>query len=260
MVNTRKIHPIGKVEYDPESRTLTFVDGIIEETRNGEFVDPQKRTYYDVEKREDGSYDINEKLCLRERSDAEKQRDLEKILAEEPSIIGIITGTPLKQIPIKLTKHVYNMAAQNVKWQTRNLKRAIRRRKLEKRLKDNNLVLNDLDRDTLTYECSALEYIWRVAAEVLESEGSQSELFEEVGNKLLTKKEKELMIKNVRSGEHSQWCIAGACDRRYSTGKITELFRTARDLSEKYRIAEDDYTKHLVGKVESSPLFELTIQ
>ena len=40
---TNKIVPIGEVVYDNERRVVE-IDGVIEETPNGQFVDPQKRT------------------------------------------------------------------------------------------------------------------------------------------------------------------------------------------------------------------------
>src|SRR3989344_312879 len=72
----RKVIPIGEVRYESEGG-LVEVDGVIEETSNGQFVDPQKRTYFGGRINEDGLTESSG-FYSRERTDNEKRADLER--------------------------------------------------------------------------------------------------------------------------------------------------------------------------------------
>ena len=259
----RKVIPIGEVRYESEGG-LVEVDGVIEETSNGQFVDPQKRTYFGGRINEDGLTESSG-FYLRDRTDKEKRADLERILFQEPTWNSIIKNTKMQELPRALTTHAYNLLGDFIYDINRSVHRFVRKNRLQWQLNRQNIQYKgkDFDFDAFEFGYEALSYVWLITSRVAEEQGVNSELFQEVAEELLTKRERKKIIENVMRGEDANWGIATVEDRRYDHKKVIGLYKKAREFSQKYGLesSESDfyysYQQHLKSKVESSPFFKL---
>ena len=254
---TNKIVPIGEVVYDNERRVVE-IDGVIEETPNGQFVDPQKRTYVGAKVNENGTIETSG-LFLRERTDAEKQMDLARMFYRDPTFVSIMRNTKISELPIALVRHAYNQAMDFVVDTTMSIKRTIRKSRLERELDRQNIPHRkglEFYYDSAEFEHNALSYVWSIVAKVGEEYGVDSELFDEVASQLLTKRERDLVVENALRGENPRWRIATVEDRRYDHKRVIRLYGVAVVLAEKYEM-KSEYGEWIKSEVETSPFFSV---
>lgn len=249
-----KIHSLGNVEYDANKKTLS-IEGVIIEKGRDVSIDDSKRVYLGVEPPENGAYILSNTVCLRERSDAEKQRDLETIMtALESPIKRVIKNSTVWNLPYNLLTYAGNEIVNKVKYKVLEAKRDKRKRNLEKRVAGR---VEDLERTSSEYESAALGYVWEVVEQVFSTNGENSELFGEASTKLFTIKEQEKMQRNIKERKELMRGIGCVEDRRYATDEIKRLYNVAKEIAIKFGFGEESYLEYLQNKVESSPLHKL---
>ena len=251
----RKIHAIGQMRYDPEKETLAFEDGVIEEKGTRIFVDNCERTYLGVQRLPDRSYDVSNKVCLRELSPEERKATLEAMLEKSPTISNIIRESPLWKVPFNLVAYVTQQSREFLVEKARNARREFRRLLLQAQFPD--IDKTKLREYALEYEEAILGFVYQAAVVALNHGGETSELFQEAKESLLTQKEQRVLEKNVELGNNPRWGIQLVEDHIYRTQRIRNRYEKAEEFVERFNLGEDSLLQHYKEKIEASPLHKL---
>ena len=109
--------------------------------------------------------------------------------------------------------------------------------------------------------------MWLVADAIIKSYGPNSKEFSEYSTELLSKKEGQLMKKNLENGEGSRWGIATAKNRRYNIKEMINLFENAKEPYDKLIKEKENsimldgvvdfanYVQSLREKAEGNPIY-----
>jgi len=162
-----------------------------------------------------------------------------------------------------VAKHLGNIVAEGVyevRYRSRQVGGAMRKRTLERELERRGISYENEDKfdiATFEHENRIKSYIWGLASIILKEDGAESELFDEVAGSILTKKEKRLMVRNVRKGEDPTWGIASVRDTRYRIKDLNGEYGVARELVDRCNLngRMSWYINDIPERIESSPLF-----
>jgi len=111
----------------------------------------------------------------------------------------------------------------------------------------------------------AMSYVWDVVSSVISAYGINSAEFECAAKQLLSRKEKELMKKNVleigyeKSGSHARNGIALVEDRSYNIKEMIRLFEEAKVVYNKLIKDKADcffHSKRTKEELESNPVYK----